>query len=146
MTLGDTINLQFQKAEAAIQSEVAEFLALKGRILQFRSSPDPAVSQKADMLYTQQVSLEADLTDAMDTIKTLKVGYEQQGAGYLIAQGGTIKDLYDTAKDIKAHKSEARSFVGNGPAMAGAGALGNNALMLGLGVAAIGLAYFIKKR
>lgn len=146
MSFAETLQLQLDKAEAAIQSEVAEFLGLKSRIIPYRSSPDASVRQTADMLFTRQVSLEGELQSAMGTIEEIKQGYAQQGAGYLIAQAGTIKEMYDTAKDIKAHKEEVKQFVGNGPAMAGAVSFGNNALMLGLGLGAIGLVYLIKKR
>lgn len=60
--------------EAQIQNRVAEFLALKSKLLQFKYHPDLKTREKADILYQNQLSLEQGLKETLKRIDNVKAG------------------------------------------------------------------------
>lgn len=140
--------LQFQKAEAIIQSKLGEFMQLKQKLMPFRQSDNQAIRDKANSLYERQVRLEQVAPAMIERVTAIKTAYEAQGLPALIANAGDVRRAASFAKDAKEYKDDADRFLASKGA-AGPRATAwqtNAALMTAVALGGLGLAYLIKKR
>lgn len=94
--------------EAKIQSEVAQFLTLKERLLGLSSFSEPKISDEAKVLMSTQVLLEKDLPAMKDELMRLKEGKIDLSQlpqlvyyGYMVESHiSDVQDLEDKAKEL----------------------------------------------
>lgn len=93
-------------AEAKIQSKIAKFLQLKEFILKQTYHPSPEISNRAKQLYSNQVSLEAELQKGLALIDDMKkTGFEV----------GKSVEVASIASAMDTHMKAAQAFLGQVP-------------------------------
>lgn len=93
-------------AEGKIQSKVSKFLALKEPLNKMTYHPSPDISNRAKQLYSNQVSLEADLQKGLALINDMKTtGFEV----------GKSVEVASIAAAMDTHIKAAQAFLGQAP-------------------------------